>query len=84
MRRRRCKAYAVHPPRLLRSAHHRVQECRSAAKRDQLAPFTSITSSARAKIDEGIMTPIALAVWRFTASSDVVGCSNGKSAGLDS
>jgi hypothetical protein len=42
----------------------------------------SITSSARNNIDVGIITPIALAVWRFTASSNVVGCSTGNSAGL--
>ena len=42
----------------------------------------SITSSARARIDGGIVRPSALAVLRLITSSNLVGCSTGKSAGL--
>ena len=34
----------------------------------------SITSSARTRIDGGIVKPSALAVFRFTPSSNLVGC----------
>ncbi len=40
------------------------------------------TSSARPSTDCGIVSPIALAVWRLTTRSNVVGCWMGKSAGL--
>ena len=42
----------------------------------------SITSSARSKIDVGIDTPIALAVFRLSANSKLVGCSTGRSDGF--
>src|ERR1700731_4639733 len=42
----------------------------------------SITSSARARIDGGTVSPSALAVLRLTTSSNVVGCCTGRSAGL--
>src|SRR6266568_3452542 len=42
----------------------------------------SITRSARARIDCGILIPSALAVFRFTTSSNLVGCATGKFAGL--
>ena len=42
----------------------------------------SITLSASESIAGGTVTPIALAVLRLTASSNVVGNSTGKSAGL--
>ncbi len=42
----------------------------------------SITSSARTRMDCGIVMPRALAVLRLTTSSNRVGCSTGKSAGL--
>src|SRR5215475_2015201 len=38
-----------------------------------------MTSSARARIDGGIVRPSALAVLRLTTSSKVVGCSTGNS-----
>src|SRR5262249_23572506 len=41
-----------------------------------------ITLSARYSIDCGIVTPICLAVLRLIASSNFVGCSTGRSAGL--
>src|SRR5438874_10266888 len=42
----------------------------------------SITSSARASRVDGMSMPFALAVLRFTTSSNLVGCSTGKSAGF--
>src|SRR5262245_27732593 len=41
-----------------------------------------ITSSARASTDRGIVKPSALAVLRLMTSSNLVGCSVGRSAGL--
>src|ERR1700736_2863960 len=41
----------------------------------------SITSLARARIDGGIVSPSDCAVFRFTTSSNVVGCWTGRSAG---
>jgi hypothetical protein len=38
-----------------------------------------ITSSARSRIDSGIVMPSALAVLRLTTSSNLVGCSIGRS-----
>src|SRR5207342_2750670 len=42
----------------------------------------SITSSARVSIDGGTVSPSALAVLRFSARSNLVGCWIGRSAGL--
>src|SRR5215813_2171203 len=42
----------------------------------------SMTSSARARIEDGTVRPSALAVWRLTTSSNVVGCWTRRSAGL--
>ena len=56
------------------------------APRAALSPVStpphSITSSARASIDGGMVRPSVLAVWRLTTSSKVVGCWTGRSAGL--
>jgi hypothetical protein len=41
-----------------------------------------MTSSARARIAGSTVRPSALAVLRFTSSSNVVGCWTGSSAGL--
>ena len=46
------------------------------------APAHRITSSARSRIDSGIVMPSALAVLRLTTSSNLVGCSIGRSPGL--
>jgi MFS family permease len=48
---------------------------------DEVAPLHSITSSARARIDGGMVRPSAFAVFRLMTSSNVVGCSTGSSAG---
>src|SRR6266481_3211968 len=42
----------------------------------------SITSSARTRNDTGIVKPSALAVTRLMTSSNLVGCSTGRSPGL--
>src|SRR5216684_4954388 len=49
----------------------------------ELPPPHSITSSARSRNDSGIVRPSALAVLRLITSSNLVGCSTGKSAGLE-
>src|SRR5919199_7015333 len=46
------------------------------------APAYWITSSARTRSDEGNVIPRALAVLRLSTSSNFVGCSTGRSAGL--
>jgi hypothetical protein len=65
---------------------HRLREPRGPAGRADpvppLASIHSITSSARARIDGGTVRPSALAVLRSMTSSNVVGCSTGRSAGL--
>jgi hypothetical protein len=42
----------------------------------------SMTSSARARIDGGIVRPSVFAVFRLITSSNFVGCSTGRSAGF--
>jgi predicted ATPase len=59
--------------------------CRTAVAEDLKGSgreIYSITSSARARIDGGIVRPSALAVFRLTIKSNLVGCSTGRSAGL--
>src|SRR4029078_11734258 len=50
--------------------------------RNEIAPSHSITSAARASRVGGTLTPSALAVLRLMTSSNVVGCSTGRSAGF--
>src|SRR6516225_9148624 len=67
---------------LLRPRRERPRCSRASEKRDELAPpHHSITLSARSRSGGGIARPIAFAVCRLTASSNLVGCSIGKSAG---
>ena len=63
-----------------------VIDCRRASdcprpKPDMTGSAYSITSSARARINGGIVSPSALAVLRLMMSLNVVGCSIGRSAG---
>src|SRR5262245_3575128 len=77
---------------LLRKARtfaHFVGQCRrrrATEQRDELASFHvrghSITSSARASRLSGTVRPSAFAVLRLITSSNLVGCSTGRSAGL--
>ena len=46
------------------------------------AAHYSITSSARTSNDGGTVRPSALAVFRLITSSNLVGCSTGRSEGL--
>src|SRR5215510_6481070 len=55
---------------------------RATEKHDELAPFHSITSSAVASNIGGTSRPSALAVLRLMTSSNLVGCTTGRSAGL--
>src|SRR5215471_21288865 len=68
--------------RLLRSHRKRPSSCRAANKRDELPPPHSITSSARASNDEGIVRPRVWAVLRLITSSYLVGICTGRSAGF--
>src|SRR5262249_14450262 len=55
---------------------------RAAEQRDELAPFHSITSSARASSVGGTSRPMALAVGKLMTNSNLVDCTTGRSAGL--
>src|SRR5262249_35169937 len=68
-------------PRLLRPRRKRPRR-RAAKERGELAPFHSITSSARNIIDGGTARPSAVAVLRFTAISNFVGNCTGRSLGF--
>src|SRR5262249_25566620 len=46
-----------------------------------IEPSHSMTSSARARIDGGTVGPSAVAVFKLMTSSNLVGCSIGRSAG---
>src|SRR6266516_1805349 len=66
----------------LRARRERPRNRRAAEKRDERAPLHSITSSARCCRNKGTSMPIAFAVFRLITSSNFVGCSTGRSAGL--
>jgi hypothetical protein len=68
--------------RLLSANRQRPGDPRAGQQDQQVASVHSMTSSARARIDGGTVRPSALAVFRLTTSSKVVGCSTGRSAGL--
>src|SRR3954470_14411129 len=57
-------------------------DCRTAEQRDELAAFHSISSSAVASSFGGISRPSALAVLRFSTSSNLVGTCTGISPGF--
>jgi hypothetical protein len=63
--------------RLLRGEEHRAR-----AREERAAVDHWITSSARPSSDGGMVRPSALAVLRLMTSSNFVGCSTGRSAGL--
>src|SRR5262249_51087543 len=66
---------------LLRARRERPRG-RAADKRDELVSPHWITSSARASNIGGTVRPIAFAAIRLIASSNLVGCSTGKSPGF--
>src|SRR5262245_25288067 len=67
--------------RLLRADGKRPHR-RPTQNGNQLPPPHSITSSARASTVGGIVRPSAFAVLRLMTSSNLVGCSTGRVAGL--
>jgi hypothetical protein len=67
---------------LLRSRRERPGRCRAAEQRDDRSPVHSITSSASASSLSGTVRPSAFAVLRLITSSNLVGCTTGKSAGF--
>jgi hypothetical protein len=60
----------------------RGRDSRAVEKRHELPPSHSITSSARARSASGTTRPSALTVLRLNTSSNLLGCSTGKSCGL--
>src|SRR6266436_9374349 len=66
-----------HPVSLLPTRGNRPRRS-NAEQRDELAPFHSMTSSARASSVGGTSRPIALAALRLMISSNLVGCSTGR------
>ena len=75
-------ADAPHPLALLRARRQRPRRRRAAEQRDELAPFHSITSSARASSVGGTSRPSALAVLRLMTSSNLVGLLHRQVGGL--
>src|SRR5262249_38143673 len=67
--------------RLLRARRERPYR-RAAEQRDELSPFHSITSSARAINEGGTSSPSPLPVLRLIKSSYLVGACTGRSAGF--
>src|SRR5262245_42691621 len=74
-------AYAPHAVARLRARRDRPRR-RAANNCDELPPFHSITSSARASSMNGTSRPRALAVFRLMSSSNLVDCRTGRSVGL--
>src|SRR5262245_16238803 len=72
--------------RLLCACCHRPRQHRAANQRDEVAASDlrghSITSSARASSVGGTVRPSDLAVLRLITSSNLVGCTTGRSAGF--
>src|SRR6516165_6392750 len=68
---------------LLRVHRERPRHRRAAEQRDELPPWDhSITSSAIASSLSGIWRPSAFAVLRLITSSNLAGCTTGRSAGF--
>src|SRR5262249_42787053 len=74
--------HAEHWRRALRARRERPRRGRAADKRDELAPFHSITSSAATSSLSGTVRPSALAVLRLITSSYLVGACTGRSIGF--
>src|SRR4051794_16876387 len=70
--------------RLLRAGCRLQAGGSTTQQRDELASFHSITSSASASSVAGTVRPSARAVFRLITSSNRVGCTTGRSAGLAS
>jgi hypothetical protein len=75
-------ADAPDPLALLRACREWPHGRRASEHRDELAASHSITSSAVASSASGTVRPSILAVETLTTSSNLVGCTTGKSAGF--
>src|ERR1700731_501733 len=75
-------AYSPDLARLLSSNGAGQRQSSTGNYANEIAPPHSITSSARASTVAGIVSPIVRAVLRLMTSSNFVGCSTGRSAGL--
>src|SRR5206468_4227925 len=64
------------------SGKRRCEEHQTRASEERAPVHHSISSSARRSSDGGIVRPRALAVLRLITSSNLVGCSTGRSPGL--
>jgi len=79
---RKHNAYSPYFAGLLGSGTRQPRQRSTANYANEFAPPHSMTSSARARIAGGTVSPSALAVLRLTTSSNLVGCWTGKSAGF--
>src|SRR5262249_25487888 len=79
--RRKAAKQPDHRKPLLRACRQRPR-CGAAEQRDDLAPLHSITSSASASRLAGTAMPSALAVFRLSTNSNLVGCTTGRSEGF--
>src|SRR5262249_30578015 len=68
--------------RLLRARRERPRRCAAEEREELAARFHSITSSAVICMISGTVRPSALAVLRLITSSNLVGCTTGRSAGF--
>src|SRR5262245_9359099 len=75
-------ADARHALALLCPRRQRPRRRAAAEQRDELATSHSITSSASESTSGGIVRPSALAVLMLMASSNLLDCTTGKSAGF--
>jgi len=83
LRQDRCRSFGrPHRHRLLRLCCKQPYRSHAPEQTDELAPPHSITSSARASSVGGTVRPSARAVGRLMTSSNLLGCTTGKSAGL--
>src|SRR6516165_10736808 len=71
-----------HARPLLRARRERPRRRCAAEQSNELASFHSITSSANARSFADISRSIALAVLRLRTSSNLVGCTTGRTAGF--
>src|SRR5262249_6529836 len=69
---------SINPSRFLRACRKRPRR-RAAESQDELAPFHSITSSAKASRRGGTSRASVFAVFKLITSSKEVGCMTGKS-----
>jgi hypothetical protein len=76
------KGGPVHLPRLRRLGSERRNEHTDGTSDESSPVHYWIISSARTSTAGGIVRPRALAVLRLMTSSNLVGCSTGKSAGF--